>query len=539
MCRLYHVCCTALFFFYLCCILYAQEDCFNIYQPKGSSGKYHNNFSQLNYVDITAKKGGKVEFGIVGNIETLNPYGIVGIQPKEYLLLSYDSLFFVPLDDVNIFLPLLAKSACILDGKKEVVITLNNMAKWNDGSNIKSVDVVFTIEYAKQQGLPYYRNLLKDVRAVILDNYRIQIIADTIINDDTLNTIFSMPIISKKYWEHINSLTPTLNNPIVSGGYAVADVVYGKNIKFIKRDDYWAKDLPVRIGTFNVGEIVYHYAIAKQGLKGLPLDLVQIEDAKSIYNTHVLAVAKISDSRILPFKGLIFNTIGVLKNKELREAIYNLYDFAKVKKTLLNDNTKQFSSLFTGSNFYRESTIKNININKNLDTVYYKLNELGYNINNPLVLTIVFKNQQTLQENISFLYNLKKVGITTKVILGSLLEYKKIKENKSFDIIEDDYIFANPPSAELLLYFVNQSTYNSSAIFDSKINSLVNNIVNNNGNKVSLLKKLDEELFNKRIFIPLYYEQYAYYKVRPNILIPSVKYNLGIDVTTIHINEQP
>ena len=89
-----------------------------------------------------------------------------------------------------------------------------------------------------------------------------------------------------------------------------------------------------------------------------------------------------------------------------------------------------------------------------------------------------------------------------------MLEYKKIKDNKGFDIIEDDYIFANPPSAELLLYFVNQSGYNSSAIFDSTINSLINNIVQNKGNKVSLLKQLDEDLFNKRIFIPLYYEKY-------------------------------
>jgi microcin C transport system substrate-binding protein len=537
MCRLYHVCCTALLFFYLSCLLYAQEDCFTIYQIKQGNGKYNNKFSQLKYVDIFAKKGGKVEFGIVGNIETLNPYGIVGIQPKDYLLLSYDSLFFVPLDDVNIFLPLLATSACILEGKKEVIITLNTMAKWSDGSNIKSVDVVFTIEYAKKHGLPYYRNLLKDVHSVALDSYRVKIIADEIINNDALSTIFSMPIIAKTYWENINTLTPTLKNPIVSGGYAVADAVYGKKITFIKRDDYWGKDLPVRAGTFNLEEIVYHYAIAKQGLKGLPLDLVQIEESKNIYK-NVLRVAKISDDRILPFKGLIFNTSGVLQKKGLRELIYNLYDFATVKKTLLNDNTQQFNSLFTGSNFYRESTIKHININENLDLVYDKLNELGYNADNPLVLTIVFKNQQTLQENISFLYNLKKVGIQTKVILGSLLEYKKIKENKGFDIIEDDYIFANPPSAELLLYFVNQSGYNSSAIFDSKINSLINNIVQNKGNKVSLLKQLDADLFNKRIFIPLYYEQYNYYNVRPDILIPSVKYNLGIDITTIYISEK-
>ena len=53
----------------------------------------------------------------------------------------------------------------------------------------------------------------------------------------------------------------------------------------------------------------------------------------------------------------------------------------------------------------------------------------------------------------------------------------------------------------------------------------------------SLLKKLDEELFNQIIFIPLHYEKYNYYKVQPNMIIPSIKYNLGIDITTIHLRQ--
>ena len=51
----------------------------------------------------------------------------------------------------------------------------------------------------------------------------------------------------------------TLDPPLGSGPYKIGDFRQGAFVSYRRRDDYWAKDLPVNRGRFNFDELRYEY----------------------------------------------------------------------------------------------------------------------------------------------------------------------------------------------------------------------------------------------------------------------------------------
>ena len=51
----------------------------------------------------------------------------------------------------------------------------------------------------------------------------------------------------------------TLEPPLGSGPYTVKDFKPGEYVAYARRDDYWAKDLPVNEGRYNFDEIRFEY----------------------------------------------------------------------------------------------------------------------------------------------------------------------------------------------------------------------------------------------------------------------------------------
>jgi peptide/nickel transport system substrate-binding protein len=55
----------------------------------------------------------------------------------------------------------------------------------------------------------------------------------------------------------------TLNPGIGSGPYIVSEVKPGERITYTRRDDYWAKDLPVKRGLDNYDQIAIEYFLSE------------------------------------------------------------------------------------------------------------------------------------------------------------------------------------------------------------------------------------------------------------------------------------
>ena len=71
--------------------------------------------------------------------------------------------------------------------------------------------------------------------------------------------VAALPILSKAYYATHEFEQTTLDPPLGSGPYRLADFKQGAFVSYKRRDDYWAKDLPVNRGRFNFDELRFEY----------------------------------------------------------------------------------------------------------------------------------------------------------------------------------------------------------------------------------------------------------------------------------------
>ena len=69
----------------------------------------------------------------------------------------------------------------------------------------------------------------------------------------------ALPVLSKAYYTTREFDQTTLEPPLGSGPYKIGDFKQGTYVTYKRRDDYWAKDLPVNRGRFNFDEVRYEY----------------------------------------------------------------------------------------------------------------------------------------------------------------------------------------------------------------------------------------------------------------------------------------
>src|SRR3546814_3271249 len=68
-----------------------------------------------------------------------------------------------------------------------------------------------------------------------------------------------LPVLPKHYWESRDFTAATLEPPLGSGPYRVKNFEPGRFEVVERVEDYWGKDIPVRVGTANYDTIRYEY----------------------------------------------------------------------------------------------------------------------------------------------------------------------------------------------------------------------------------------------------------------------------------------
>lgn len=181
------------------------------------------------------------QVSIVGNIkmalsgyDTMNP-----ILTKNKEIINISKLIFEPLIDVKSDFKLeycLAKSVSTLSDK-EYLIEINNDIKWQDGSNLSSQDIDFTIKkISENSGSTYFRNITDIDTIEIVNETELKIKLNKPVKYFEYNLTF--PILSSKFYlrEDFNS-----NNkiPIGTGMYRIASI--DDNSIFLTQNERWHK----------------------------------------------------------------------------------------------------------------------------------------------------------------------------------------------------------------------------------------------------------------------------------------------------------
>lgn len=222
--------------------------------------KYPADFSHFDYVNPEAPKGGTFSTWAFGTFDSLTPFILKG-NPARGSGLFYDTLLVGNLEEPDAMYGLLAHRIEYPETREWVIFHLRPEARFSDGSPVTAQDVVFSYETLRDKGRPSFKTTFQFFEgAQALDDLtvRFDFNPDGPLRE-LLMTAGGLPVLSKAYYETVDFTESSITPPLGSGPYLLKEIDPGRTISYQRRDDYWAKDLPVNRGQDNFDVLQFEY----------------------------------------------------------------------------------------------------------------------------------------------------------------------------------------------------------------------------------------------------------------------------------------
>ncbi len=530
--------------------------------------KYPADFKHFDYVNPDAPKGGRLSMiGTAGLItfNTLNPFILKG-DPAQGVTYLFDSLMTSAQDEPGSMYGLVAESAELADDKRSVTFYLRPEAKFSDGSPVTAEDVVNTFTLLKEKGHPFYALRLRDVEkaeAVDPGTVRYHFKGDQI--RDLPVIVAGLPVFSKAYYDANDFTKTTLKPPLGSGPYKVKDFKQGSFIVYERRDDYWARDLPVNRGRFNFDELRYEYFRDRtaefEALKAGEYDLREEFTSKTWateYNIPQVESGRLirltlPDARPSGAQGFFINTRrDKFADPRVRKALDHAFDFEWTNRNQFYGLYKRTNSFFENSDMkaegppseaelallepYRDKLPKEVfeapysspvsNGSGQDRTLLRKasklLGEAGWTVKDRKrvnakgeQLEIEFLIFSPTFERIiaPYVKNLKILGIDARIRLVDPSQYQERVKSFDFDITTQRYVMNMTPGVELRNYWGTQSadtsgSQNLAGIKDPVIDALIEKVVTAKSREelVTATRAIDRVLRARYYWVPHWYK---------------------------------
>lgn len=327
-------------------------------------------FDHLPYVNPDAPKGGKITYGVVGTFDSVRPFIVRsmrtaarGVVDPEYGNLIYETLMQRSQDEPFTLYGLLAETVEWDEDRSFIQYNLNPRARWSDGEPVTADDIIFTMELLRDKGRPPFSTRLDRVA-------KMEKISD-------LSVRFTFNEQSNREFPLILSLSPvlpehatdaetfdqsTLEPGIGSGPYLISEINPGERITFERRQDYWAKDLPIKRGIDNYDEIEGEYFLSETSLfeafkKGV-IDVYPDGSATNWARGYDFPAVAAGDvvrkeyERQTPsgMYGFVFNTRRpIFEDPRVREALTLLFDFEWANRSLYGNAYTRTHSFWDSS----------------------------------------------------------------------------------------------------------------------------------------------------------------------------------------------
>ena len=331
---------------------------------------YPADFPYFKYVNPGAPKGGVYSEAVVSRgyngsfltFDSLNAYILKGTGAY-----GMDSTFAALMvrsgDEPDAMYGLAAKSVAISDNGLTYRFTLRGEAKFHDGTPLTAQDVAWSLNTLKDKGHPIITQSLRDCKgAEAVDDHTVVLrFAEKRARDVPL-FVASLPIFSKAYYAKHPFDQSTLDAPLGSGPYKVGRFDAGHFIEFERVKDWWGADLPVARGQNNFDTIRYEYYRDREvGFVGFTAKnyLFREEFTSRTWATRYDFPAfkdgrvkreEIPDATLSGAQGWFINTRREkFKDRRLREALIDAFDFEYTNKNIMYGAYKRTVSLFPNS----------------------------------------------------------------------------------------------------------------------------------------------------------------------------------------------
>jgi len=329
--------------------------------------KYKSDFKQFEYVSDQAKKGGKLLLHDLGSFDKMNPFTLKGTAPFGLEMFVFEPLAVGSLDEPFAEYGLIASDIELASDKLSMIFTIDEKARFSDGSLVTPEDVEFSLNTFKSDKVhPFYPFYYQDIKeAKVLDAHRVQFVFSRV-NRELHMIAAQIPVLSRNFYkDHSFSENENGNKmlaPIGSGPYIVSAINPGKSITYTRNPEYWAKDHPVRKGMYNFDSIVVNYykdqIVAVEAFKAGEFDVMMVNIAKQWARDMV--GKRFEDGSLIKkcyphqnnagMQGFLMNTRRpIFQDLRVRQAMGLAFDFQWVNKSLFYNQYTRSSSYFNNS----------------------------------------------------------------------------------------------------------------------------------------------------------------------------------------------
>lgn len=530
--------------------------------------KYPADFKHFDYVNPDAPKGGTAsQIGTAGltTFDSFNSFILKG-DAAQGMELVFDSLMARALDEPDAVYGLVAETADVAPDGLSVTFKLRSEAKFADGSPLTADDVVFSFETIKAKGHPALAMPLRDVKsAEALDPHTVRYTFEGTLIRDLPVTVATLPVLSKAYYTTHDFEMTTLEPPLGSGPYKVGPFKAGTYVTYIRRPDYWGKDLPVSRGQHNFDEVRYEYyrdrTLELENLLAGNFDFREeftSKDWAGGYNKPAVKEGRIKlltipDERPSGAQGFFINTRrDKFKDPRVREALNYAFDFEWSNKNL-------FFGLYTRTaSYFENSDLKAIGLpspeelallepfrDKLPETVFGEavvppvtdgsgnnraqlrqavklLADAGWaqtpqGIRNaegqPLTVEILIDSPSFERIAAPYIKNLKAIGVDATMRRVDAAQYERRMKDFDFDMTTQRYALRLTPGIELKNFWGSQAaatngSFNLAGIADPVLDQLIDKIVTakSRAELVTATRAADRVLRAGHYWVPQWYK---------------------------------
>ena len=543
--------------------------------------QYKDGFDHFKWVNPNAPKGGSVKMGVLGTFDTFNSWPIQSNVPNGLNLLS-DTLMTPSFDEPGTQYGLVAEAASYPDDFSSVTFRLRPEAKFSDGTPITPEDVIFSMDEEKKvspNAAAYYKNVVKGEKT---GEHEVTFTFDVKGNHELPYIAAEITIVSKAFWTgkdkngQPRDMSKSTNEPpLGSGPYLIKSFVSGSSIVYERRKDYWAKDLPVTRGFWNLDEIKFDFfqdqTPAFEAFKSGSVDFYSESSSKSWATAYdfpavqqgLIVKEKVQLKAPEPMQCLAFNLRKkIFEDSRVREAFNLAFDFEWSNKNLFFDQYVRTSSYFEntelaskGAPSGRELEILNeikdlippetltagyenpVNpdeaaLRGNLRKASKLLKEAGWSLKDgvltndktgePMTFEIILNQSFFERVLLPYAKNLERLGIKVTIRTIDETQYVRRVEGFDFDMIVHSFAQSESPGNEQRDFWGSaaadtKGSRNTLGIKNPAIDKLVDKIIfaKDRDELVAVTRALDRVLLWNHYVIPQWhapFDRIAYWK---------------------------